>query len=161
MPTTLTPGDPAPEFDVPTESGERVSLESLRGQWVVLYWYPKDDTPGCTAEACDIRDNWQMLSGEAVVLGISPDNQASHQKFRDKYELPFSLLADDDHAVSESYGVWGKKKFMEHEYMGVDRTTFIISPDGKIARVFEKVKPAGHALEIAQTLKDLKSAAPA
>jgi peroxiredoxin Q/BCP len=161
MPTTLTEGAQAPEFELPTESGEKVSLESLRGQWVVLYWYPKDDTPGCTAEACDIRDNWQMLSGEAAIFGISPDNQASHQKFRDKYSLPFSLLADDDHEVSDRYGVWGKKKFMEHEYFGVDRATFIIAPDGTIARVFPKVKPAGHAIEIAQALKELKSAAPA
>lgn len=161
MPTTLTVGADAPDFEVPTDSGDRVRLSSLRGEWVVLYWYPKDDTPGCTMEACDIRDNWQLLSGEAKVFGISPDSVQSHVKFKEKHSLPFSLLADDGHAVSEAYGVWGPKTFMGREYMGVDRTTFIIGPDGKIARIMENVKPAGHALEIAQALKDLKSAATA
>ncbi|HXK33417.1 MAG TPA: thioredoxin-dependent thiol peroxidase [Dehalococcoidia bacterium] len=161
MPTTLTVGAQAPDFEAQTDSGGRVSLSSLRGEWVVLYWYPKDDTPGCTMEACDIRDNWQLLSGEAKIFGISPDSVESHARFKQKHSLPFPLLADDGHAISEAYGVWGPKTFMGREYMGVDRTTFIIDPDGKIARIMEKVKPAGHALEIAQALKDLKSAAPA
>lgn len=154
---TLKPGDTAPSFDVENDRGERVRLDDLRGQWVVLYWYPKDDTPGCTTEACEIRDAWGLLEGEAALFGISPDSVKSHQKFRDKFSLPFPLLADTDHAVSEAYGVWGPKKFMGREYMGVERSTFIITPHGKIAQVFPKVKPAGHALEILEALKSLKS----
>ena len=157
MPTNLTEGDVAPDFDVETDRNERVKLSDLRGQWVVLYWYPKDDTPGCTTEACGIRDNWQMLEGEAKLFVISPDSVKSHQKFRDKFNLPFPLLADEGHQVSERYGVWGPKKFMGREYMGVDRSTFIVDPDGKIARVFPKVSPAGHALELADALRELKS----
>ena len=149
-------GDVAPVFELEDDRGERVSLDKLRGSWVVLYWYPKDDTPGCTVEACEIRDNFGLLSGEAEIFGISPDSVKSHVKFRDKFDLPFRLLADDDHAVSEAYGVWGLKKFMGREYMGVDRTTFIIDPQGKVARVMEKVKPAGHALEIFGALQELK-----
>jgi peroxiredoxin Q/BCP len=156
MPTTLTPGDEAPAFDLEDDRGERVKLEDLRGKWVVVFWYPKDDTPGCTTEACEIRDSWSLISGEASLFGVSPDDVKSHQKFRDKFTLQFPLLADPDHAVSERYGVWGPKKFMGHEYMGFDRTTFIIAPDGKIAKVFEKVKPAGHALAILQALSELK-----
>ena len=157
MATTLAEGEVAPDFDVETDRNEHVKLSELRGEWVVLYWYPKDDTPGCTTEACGIRDNWQMLSGEAKLFGISPDSVKSHQKFRDKFNLPFPLLADEGHQVSERYGVWGPKKFMGREYMGVDRTTFVIDPDGKIARVFPKVSPAGHALELSDTLRELKS----
>ena len=159
MPTTLTEGAEAPPFDLENDRGERVTLEGLRGQWVVLYWYPKDDTPGCTTEACEIRDNWSLLSGEAALFGVSPDSVKSHQRFRDKFSLPFPLLADEGHAVSDRYGVWGPKKFMGREYMGVDRATFIIAPDGTIARVFAKVTPAGHSLEILQALTELKSRA--
>jgi peroxiredoxin Q/BCP len=155
--TKLSEGDAAPDFEVETDRNEHVKLSDLRGEWVVLYWYPKDDTPGCTTEACGIRDNWQMLSGEAQLFGISPDSVKSHQKFRDKFDLPFPLLADEGHQVSERYGVWGQKKFMGREYMGVDRSTFIIDPDGKIARVFAKVSPAGHALELADALRELKA----
>lgn len=158
MPTTLTEGSPAPDFTMENDKGESVCLSGLKGSWTVLYWYPKDDTPGCTVEACEIRDNWQLLSGEAALFGISPDDVKSHQKFRDKFSLPFPLLADPDHQVSESYGVWGEKKFMGREYMGVDRATFIIDPDGKIAKVFPAVKPAGHSLEILQALQELKKA---
>jgi len=157
MPTTLTEGDTAPTFDLESAGG-RVKLDDLRGKWVVLYWYPKDDTPGCTVEACEIRDNFAMISGEAELFGISPDSVASHVKFRDKFELPFTLLADSDHSVSDAYGVWGPKKFMGRDYMGVDRATFIVDPQGKLARVFPKVSPAGHALEIAQALTELKAA---
>jgi peroxiredoxin Q/BCP len=156
VPTTLKAGDAAPSFDLETDRGDRVSLDGLIGRWVVLYWYPKDDTPGCTTEACEIRDNFAILSGEAEVLGASPDSVKSHQKFRDKFSLPFPLLADAEHQVADAYGVWGPKKFMGREYMGVDRTTFIIGPDGRIARVFAKVKPAGHALELLEALRDLK-----
>ena len=153
---SVSEGDSAPPFELEDDRGETVRLEGLRGKWVVLYWYPKDDTPGCTTEACEIRDSWALISGEAELFGISPDSVKSHQKFRDKFSLPFPLLADAGHAVSDLYGVWGPKKFMGREYMGVDRTTFIIAPDGKVARVFSKVKPAGHALEIFQALKELK-----
>lgn len=156
MPTTLTAGDAAPAFEMESDRGEPVSLADLAGKWVVLYWYPKDDTPGCTTEACEIRDNFGLISGEAEVFGVSPDSVKSHQKFRDKFTLPFTLLADAEHTISDAYGVWGPKKFMGREYMGVDRTTFIIDPNGKIARVFEKVKPAGHALEILEALHELK-----
>jgi len=157
MGTTLNAGDPAPSFSMKSTEGDTVSLESLRGDWAVLYWYPKDDTPGCTIEACEIRDNWQLLSGEARLFGVSLDSIDSHEKFRTKHTLPFPLLADEDHAASEAFGVYGKKKFMEHEYMGVDRATFIIDPNGKLAKVFPNVKPAGHALEILQALKDAKA----
>jgi peroxiredoxin Q/BCP len=156
VPTTLTVADAAPDFELEDDRGERVSLSGLRGRWVVLYWYPKDDTPGCTTEACEIRDNWGLISGEAELFGISPDSVKSHQKFRDKFSLQFPLLADPEHRVSELYGVWGPKKFMGRDYMGVDRTTFVIAPDGTIAKVFAKVSPAGHALEILQTLMELK-----
>lgn len=158
MPTTLTEGQAAPTFELENDRGDRVRLDDLRGQWVVLYWYPKDDTPGCTVEACEIRDNWQLLSGEAALFGVSPDDVASHVKFRDKFSLPFPLLADPDHAVSDRYGVWGPKTFAGHEYMGVDRATFIVDPEGKIARIFPKVTPAGHSLEILSALNELKKA---
>ena len=157
MPTTLSEGDVAPAFELEDDHGDLVKLADLRGKWVVLYWYPKDDTPGCTVEACEIRDNFGLISGEAEVYGVSPDDVKSHQKFRDKFELPFRLLADPDHAVSDRYGVWGKKKFMDREYMGVDRATFIVGPDGTLAKVFPKVNPAGHALELLDTLKNLKA----
>jgi peroxiredoxin Q/BCP len=156
MPTTLAAGDVAPDFELENDRGEQVRLSELQGKWVVLYWYPKDDTPGCTTEACEIRDNFGMISGEAELFGISPDSVKSHVRFRDKFSLPFPLLADPEHTVSEAYGVWGPKKFMGREYMGVDRATFIVAPDGKLARVFPKVSPAGHALEIFQALRELK-----
>ena len=156
MPTPLQAGDEAPAFELENDKGETVSLDALRGEWVVLYWYPKDDTPGCTLEACEIRDNWQLISAEAKLFGISTDDVSSHQKFRDKYTLPFPLLADPDHAVSERYGVWGEKEFAGHKYMGVDRATFIISPEGKISRVFPTVNPAGHAIEILTALSEAK-----
>ena len=156
MPTKLQAGDAAPEFELDDDRGARMNLEEQRGSWVVLYWYPKDDTPGCTTEACEIRDSWNLISAEAALFGVSPDGVKSHQKFRDKFGLPFPLLADPDHKVSEEYGVWGPKTFMGREYLGVDRATFIIAPDGKIAKIFEKVKPAGHAVEILQALSELK-----
>jgi len=156
MPTTLAAGDAAPSFELEDDHGRRVKLDELRGKWVVLYWYPKDDTPGCTMEACEIRDNFAMISGEAEIFGVSPDNVTSHQKFRDKHALPFPLLADPDHKVSDLYGVWGPKTFMGREYLGVDRATFIVGPDGKLATVFPKVNPAGHALELLDTLRKLK-----
>jgi peroxiredoxin Q/BCP len=153
---SLEAGDPAPSFELEDHAGQAVRLDDLRGRWVVLYWYPKDDTPGCTTEACEFRDNWKAVSAAAEVYGVSPDSVKSHEKFRAKFQLPFPLLADAAHATAESYGVWGLKKFMGREYMGVERVTFIIAPDGTIARVFRNVKPAGHAAEVLQALAELK-----
>ena len=146
-------GDAAPEFTLPSDRGGDVSLESLRGRPVVLYFYPKDDTSGCTTQACEFRDSWAEVQARgAVVLGVSPDSVASHQKFRDKFSLPFPLLADEDHAVAEAYGVWGEKSMYGRKYQGILRTTFIIDPTGRIAHVFEKVKPRGHAAEVLDAL---------
>lgn len=142
-------GKPAPPFTLPTDGGETVSLEDLRGKPVVLYFYPKDDTPGCTAQACGIRDAWtEFQAAGAVVLGVSPDGEASHAKFREKYDLPFPLLADTDHAVADAYGVWGEKSMYGKTYMGVDRSTFVIDADGNVAKVFRKVKPDEHADQV-------------
>jgi peroxiredoxin Q/BCP len=120
---------------------------------VVLYFYPKDDTSGCTTQACEFRDSWSEVQARgAVVLGVSPDGIASHERFRDKFSLPFPLLADEDHAVAEAYGVWGEKSMYGRKYQGILRTTFIIDPAGRIAHVFEKVKPKGHAAEVLDAL---------
>lgn len=149
MPTNLKPGDAAPDFDLPSESGARVRLRDLRGKRVVLYFYPKDDTPGCTTEACSFRDAWSELERRGVVvLGVSKDSPKSHLRFKEKYGLPFTLLSDEDHAVADAYGVWGPKKFMGREYEGMDRATFLIGPDGRIEAVWPKVKPEGHAEEV-------------
>ncbi len=146
-------GELAPDFTLNDDAGESVSLSALRGKPVVLYFYPKDDTPGCTTQACGIRDAWgEFERAGAVVLGISPDNEKSHVKFKEKFDLPFTLLADTEHAVAEEYGVWGLKKYMGREYMGVDRTTFVIGADGVVAKVFEKVKPATHADDVLAAL---------
>jgi len=151
--STLGEGQPAPTFTLASDSGEEVSLESLRGKPVVLYFYPKDDTPGCTAQACRIRDAWgEFERSGAVVLGISPDSTKSHVKFREKYELPFTLLADEDHAVSEAYGTWVEKNFAGKKYMGVERSTFVIAPDGTLARIMRSVKPDTHADEVLAAL---------
>jgi peroxiredoxin Q/BCP len=139
-------GSPAPDFELTSDSGETVKLSSLRGKPVVLYFYPKDDTPGCTTQACGIRDAYgEFEKAGAVVLGISPDDEKSHVKFRKKHELPFPLLADTEHEVAERYGVWGEKKFMGRTYMGVKRWTFVIAEDGTVKKVFPDVKPAEHA----------------
>jgi peroxiredoxin Q/BCP len=133
-----------------------VSLKALRGTPVVLYFYPKDDTSGCTTEACEFRDAWSDVKKTgARLFGVSPDGVRSHEKFRAKFTLPFPLLADEDHAVAEAYGVWGEKSMYGRKYMGILRTTFIIDGRGRIARVFEKVKPAGHAGEVLTALKQL------
>jgi peroxiredoxin Q/BCP len=146
-------GKPAPEFELTSDSGEAVSLASLRGQPVVLYFYPKDDTPGCTAQACGIRDAWgEFQRAGAVVLGVSADDAASHARFREKYGLPFPLLADTDHRVSEAYGVWGEKKLYGKTYMGIERSTFVIDADGTVARVMRKVKPDTHADDVLAAL---------
>ena len=151
-----SPGSPAPDFTLPSDEGAKVSLKALRGTPVVLYFYPKDDTSGCTTEACEFRDAWSDVKKTgARLFGVSPDGVRSHEKFRAKFTLPFPLLADEDHAVAEADGVWGEKSMYGRKYMGILRTTFIIDGRGRIARVFEKVKPAGHAGEVLTALKQL------
>jgi thioredoxin-dependent peroxiredoxin len=149
----ITEGQEAPDFELTSDAGETVKLSELRGKPVVLYFYPKDDTPGCTTQACGIRDAYgEFERAGAVVLGVSPDNERSHVKFREKYELPFTLLADTEHAVADRYGVWGEKKFMGKKYMGVSRSTFVIDEGGKVKKVFEKVTPATHADDVLAAL---------
>jgi peroxiredoxin Q/BCP len=146
-------GRPAPGFTLTSDSGENVSLVDLRGRPVVLFFYPKDDTPGCTKQACGIRDTWgDFERGGAVVVGVSPDSPKSHAKFREKYGLPFTLLADQDHSVAEEYGVWVEKKFAGKTYMGIERSTFVIDEDGKVAKIMRRVKPDEHADDVLATL---------
>jgi peroxiredoxin Q/BCP len=145
----IAAGQLAPDFTLPTDTGDTLTLSSLRGQWVVLYAYPKDDTSGCTTEACEFRDLFpKFKKGKAVILGISPDSVKSHQKFKAKYELPFTLVADEEKVALQAYDIWKEKSMYGRKYMGVERTTFVIDPEGRIAKVFEKVKPAGHAEEV-------------
>jgi peroxiredoxin Q/BCP len=145
----LKEGSTAPAFRANDAEGNSISLKELRGQKVVLYFYPKDDTPGCTKEACSFRDGFAKFKREDIkVIGVSPDKEAKHKKFAAKYDLPFTLLADTDKAIAEAYGVWGEKKFMGRTYMGVLRTTFLIDEKGKIKKIFEKVKPEEHASEV-------------
>ncbi len=151
----LEAGQTAPDFTLPASGGQTLSLHDFRGNTVVLYFYPKDMTPGCTTEACDFRDyHPEFAKLGAVVLGISPDDVKSHDKFTAKHELPFPLLADTDHAVAEAYGVWVLKKMYGREYMGVERSTFVIDKDGKIAKVWPKVKVTGHVQDVLQFVKD-------
>ena len=152
---TISEGIPAPDFILADENGTPRRLSDYRGQVVVLYFYPKDDTPGCTTEACNFRDDYSAyVEAGVTVLGVSPDSEKSHMKFKNKYQLPFPLLADVDHAVCEAYGVWGDKQLMGRNYMGVMRTTFLIDPNGKIKKVFEKVRPAEHSAEMLAALKE-------
>ena len=145
----IAEGIPAPDFTLPTDAGDTLTLSSLRGQWVVLFAYPKDDTSGCTVEACEFRDALpQFDASKAVILGISPDSVKSHVKFKAKFELPYRLLADEEKTVLQAYDVWKEKSMYGKKYMGVERTTFLIDPAGQIAKVFTKVKPAGHAAEV-------------
>jgi peroxiredoxin Q/BCP len=149
----IAEGKPAPDFELKTDAGETLRLSDLRGKQVVLYFYPKDDTPGCTTQACGIRDVYGELErAGAVILGISPDSEKSHVKFKEKYGLPFTLLADEGHEVAEQYGVWGEKKYMGRTYMGVSRSTFVIDADGNVKQVMENVKPATHADEVLAAL---------
>ncbi len=154
LPTT---GSPAPTFTLPDQNGVERSLASYLGQWVLIYFYPKDDTPGCTKEACAIRDAFPDFNTSSMtVLGISPDSVKSHKKFEEKYQLPFTLLADEGAVVARQYGVWGPKKFMGREYEGINRVSFLVSPDGAIAKVYETVKPEAHAAEVLADYAALK-----
>jgi len=145
----LREGATAPAFKTTDALGEKVQLKDFRGQKVVLYFYPKDDTPGCTKEACSFRDAFSEFEAQGIkVLGVSPDSETSHKKFAEKYNLPFTLLADKDHAIADAYGTYGQKKFMGRTYMGVNRTTFLIDEKGKIKKIFAKVKPEEHAREV-------------
>ena len=149
----LQEGTKAPSFKLQDSQGKRHQSSDYEGQSIILYFYPKDDTPGCTKEACSFRDNYSAFKEAGVeIIGISPDTVESHQKFSEKYDLPFTLLADPDHEVCEAYEVWGTKKSFGREYEGVFRTTFIIDPDGKIKRVFEDVKPSEHSQEVLEVV---------
>lgn len=151
----LKPGAKAPPFSLPADDGSTVSLKDFKGRPVVLYFYPKDDTSGCTTEACEFRDSWKAVQkAGAVVLGVSPDSVASHAKWKKKLPLPFPLLADEDHRVAEAYGAWGEKSMYGRKYMGILRATFVIDGNGKVAKVFEKVKPKGHAAEVLEALAE-------
>jgi peroxiredoxin Q/BCP len=146
-------GKPAPDFELESDSGETVKLSDFRGRPVVLYFYPKDDTPGCTTEACEFRDAYDVFRERgAEVLGVSPDDVASHGKFKTKYELPFTLLADPEHQVAEKYGVWGERSAYGKTSMGIKRSTFIIDEDGNVARAMLGIKPAGHAEQVLASL---------
>lgn len=152
----INPNIPAPDFALPDDSGTTRRLSDFRGQPVVLYFYPQDDTPGCTTEACNFRDDYSAYTQAGVtILGVSPDDVASHVKFKQKYGLPFPLLADAQHHICDQYGVWGPKKTFGREYEGVLRTTFLIDADGRIAHVFEDVKPSEHSAEVLDALKQL------
>jgi thioredoxin-dependent peroxiredoxin len=152
-PNVVSEGEPAPDFTATTDAGERVSLSDFRGRPVVLYFYPKDDTPGCTVQASGIRDAYaEFEAADAVVLGISPDDEQSHVKFKEKYELPFTLLADPKHEVAERYGTWGEKRYMGKTYWGVSRTTFLIGPEGTVVKVMHDVKPDTHAGDVLAAL---------
>jgi peroxiredoxin Q/BCP len=153
----ISANQPAPDFSLSDESGQVRTLSEFRGQPVILYFYPKDDTPGCTTEACNFRDDIHLYQEAGVViLGISPDSVKSHNKFKEKFSLPFPLLSDEGHKVCDQYEVWGPKKFMGKSYEGVYRTTFLIGSDGIIIRVFENVKPEGHSGQVLAALKEVE-----
>ena len=146
-------GAAAPDFTLVSDTGQQVTLSQFRGRPVVLYFYPRDDTPGCTTQACGIRDEYgEFQKRDAVVLGVSPDTEESHVKFRDKYELPFTLLADPEHEVAESYGVWGERKFAGKTYMGINRSTFVIGADGNVSKAMLGVKPDTHTEKVLAAL---------
>jgi len=151
-------GDQAPRFSLPADDGSVVTRESLRGKNVVLYFYPKDDTSGCTKEACDFRDAFPRFGkGDAEVIGVSPDSIESHRKFKKKYQLPFRLLADESHKLADAFGVWKEKSMYGRKYMGVERTTAIIDRQGRVARIFPKVRVPGHVQEVEAALRELDS----
>ncbi|MBW4655782.1 MAG: thioredoxin-dependent thiol peroxidase [Kaiparowitsia implicata GSE-PSE-MK54-09C] len=153
----LNPGDVAPDFTLPDGDGNSISLSDLQGKWVVLYFYPRDNTPGCTKEACSFRDAYSDFdSAEVAVLGVSTDDAKSHTKFSTKFNLPFPLLTDAEGEMATTYDSYGLKKFMGKEYMGISRKTFIIDPTGKIAKIYPKVKPDNHAAQVLADLEALK-----
>ena len=146
-------GKRAPDFELQSDSGETVRLSDFRGKRVVLYFYPKDDTPGCTTEACEFRDAYDVYRRRGIeILGVSPDNVASHEKFKSKHDLPFTLLADPNHETAERYGVWGERSFAGKTYMGINRSTFLIDEDGNVVRAMLGIKPAGHAAAVLDEL---------
>jgi len=160
MPTELAVGSKAPPFSLPNQDGRPVKLGELKGRWVVLYFYPKDDTPGCTTEACDFTDGIKAFEKrDAVVLGCSADSPESHRKFIAKHKLKVTLLSDAEHKVMEAYGAWGPKKLYGRSFMGIIRSTFIIGPDGKVAHHWPRVKSAGHAQAVREKLSELRAAA--
>ncbi|OGY43675.1 MAG: hypothetical protein A2729_03205 [Candidatus Buchananbacteria bacterium RIFCSPHIGHO2_01_FULL_39_14] len=155
----LKVGQKASVFNLPDQNGKTHQLKDYKNQWVLIYFYPKDDTPGCTKEACGIRDAWaEFEKNKIIVLGVSKDNILSHQKFIQKYHLPFTLLANETKSVLKKYGVWQKKNFMGREYLGTVRTSFLIDPKGKIAKIYKSVKPEIHAQEVLADLKQMKKA---
>jgi len=156
--STPAPGDVAPDVALPDESGTVHHLSDQRGRWTVLYFYPEDDTPGCTTEACQFRDLTPHYADTgADVWGVSPDNAASHRRFREKFELPFTLLSDVDHAVAEKYGAWQEKQNYGRTYWGIQRSSYLIDPDGKIARAWPKVKADGHAAAVLEALAEARA----
>ena len=158
--STLERGDLAPDFSLPDETGKLHSLADQRGRWTILYFYPEDDTPGCTTEACQFRDLTPKTKDTgADVWGVSPDNAASHRRFREKYDLPFTLLSDVDHAVAETYGAWQEKTNYGRTYMGIARSTYLIDPEGRIARAWPKVKADGHAAATLAALEEERALA--
>jgi thioredoxin-dependent peroxiredoxin len=149
----ITEGEQAPDFELTSDDGQNVRLSDLRGKPVVLYFYPKDDTPGCTKEACEFRDAFDEFRDRGVeVLGVSPDSVASHQKFKSKHELPFTLLADPEHEAAEAYGVWGERSMYGKKFMGIKRSTFVVDRDGRIAKAMVGIRPAGHAAQVLESL---------
>jgi peroxiredoxin Q/BCP len=156
MAKVLKEGDTAPSIKVDDDQGQPFQLSNLKGKNVVLYFYPKADTPGCTKEACEFRDNSKKFTkADTVIVGVSPDKAAAQSKFKDKFDLPFTLLADVDHQVAEAYGTWVEKSMYGRNYMGVERSTFLIGKDGKIKKIFRKVKAVGHAEEVYQALQSV------
>lgn len=150
-------GSKAPAFSAPDQNGNRRSLKDYAGKWIILYFYPKDDTPGCTKEACAFRDGFSKFKKAGIeIIGVSVDSVKKHTKFVEKYTLPFTLLADEEKRIVNAYGVWGKKKFMGREYMGTNRVSYLIDPKGKIAKVYESVKPDEHADEVLEDVKSLR-----
>lgn len=156
MPKALKEGDTAPAVHVQDDNGQPFDLASLKGKNVVLYFYPKADTPGCTRESCEFRDHSKkFIKADTVIVGVSPDKAAAQTKFKQKFELPFTLLADVDHKVAEAYGAWVEKSMYGRKYMGIERSTFLIDKDGKIKKIFRKVKPDGHAEQVYEALQSV------
>jgi len=154
MPKALKEGDAAPAIHAVDERGEPFHLAALKGKNVVLYFYPKADTPGCTRESCEFRDHSKKFAkADTVIVGVSPDKSAAQSKFKDKFDLPFTLLADTDHKVAEAYGAWAEKSMYGRKYMGIERSTFLIGKDGKLKKIFHKVKPDGHADQVYEALQ--------